>query len=102
MNVELFLPWARGAGRHAPVKLKEFEDAAPAHDAGMNQDAYVRCHPVADMTRIPGFFGRIDRHIHHDRRSDYIIARYETPVAAVVRIIAVITHHEVFSRRNGH
>src|ERR1700720_2730954 len=68
----------------------------------MKKNARVRRHPVADVSRIPGFFGRIDRHVHHDRRSDYIIARNKTPIAAVVRIIPVVTHHEIFTGWDGY
>src|SRR5580704_18579759 len=93
---------ARGAGRRGPVGSKQFEYAPPAHDAWMQKNARVRRHAVADVSRIPGFFGRIDRHVYHDGRADYIIARHESPVAAVLRVITIITHHKIFTRRYSH
>src|SRR5688572_2738524 len=42
------------------------------------------------------------RPVDHERPPLHIIARQEPPVAAVLRVVAVITHYKVMFRRNGH
>src|SRR5689334_9341719 len=102
MKIELFLPWREEPARRAPVRLKQFEDAAPAHDARMNKDACVRKHAVANVSWIPGFARSVDGHIYHHGRADNIGAWHEAPVAAVIGIIAIVTHHEIFFGGHGH
>src|SRR5579859_1500946 len=82
------------------VGLKSPEQPSPAHQARMHQRIGVRKEALANLTRLPSVRGDIQRHVYHDRRADNVLARHRTPEAAVVRVPAVIAHHEIRIVRN--
>src|ERR1019366_2118287 len=82
--------------------LEHLEDAAPAHNARMQQDACVRDHSVADMSRIPIFLRRVNGQLQENGRPNYILFWPESPLPAVIGIVAVIAHHKIFALGNGY
>src|SRR5450432_469836 len=61
----------------------------------MNQRAEVGGNALTGVPRLPDLAGSLDGHIHDYRSSNNIFARHESPEAAVVRIVAIIAHHEI-------
>src|ERR1035441_5662743 len=50
--------------------------------------------------RIAVLFGRVDGPVDKERPAHEVLALYEAPVAAVERVGAVVTHHEVAVERD--
>src|ERR1700679_1815392 len=61
----------------------------------MNQRVDVGGNALTGLPRLPDLAGPLDGHIHGYRSSNNVFARHESPEAAVVRIVAVIAHHEI-------
>src|ERR1700735_2438216 len=75
------------------VELENMKQALPAHFARMDYGVEVRLKSFADVPGLPDIFRGVDGHVNHQRCADNILARNETPVAAVVGILAVVAHH---------
>src|SRR5215469_3328360 len=90
-----FLP-----GRDGTTILKRMEQPFPANFARVDNGIQIRAESVSDVPRVPDVIGRIDRHVDDYRRADDVRARHVAPEPAVVRILPVIAHHEIFARRN--
>src|SRR5712664_2173155 len=82
------------------VSLKSPEQSFPPHQARMHQRVRVRKKTLANLPRLPGIGGDVERHVYHHRRADNIVARYRTPETAVIRVSAVIAHHKITVFRN--
>ena len=57
----------------------------------MNERTEVGGEAVAEVPWLPNVSRPLDRHINEHWRSDDIFTRYESPKAAVVRIVAVLS-----------
>src|SRR5712691_3850508 len=75
----------------------QFERTFPArlHEEILRQVS-VMIAGVAD----PMFGGRIIGPKNHQRLADNVLARHETPVAAVERVVAIVAHRKVVARRH--
>src|SRR5229473_94146 len=82
--------------------LEHVEQPLPAHLARMNHRVDVSRKTLGHVPRLPYFLRRINGHVNHQRRPDNIRARHEAPVAAVVGILPIVAHHEIFAGRNAH
>src|SRR6202043_3749442 len=74
---------------------KYMKQSSPSHATGMQDGVGIRKKTLANLPRLPRVRRRIQRHINHHRRPDNILARNAAPEAAVVRIAAVVAHHEI-------
>src|ERR1700719_1034320 len=76
------------------------EQPPPAHFARVVQSIEIRSKALSDVPRFPYFFGRVNRHVYDLWRADDVRPWHESPVAAVVRILPIVTHHEIVIRWN--
>src|SRR5215472_11763080 len=83
-------------GGHSSADLKTVKDAVPADFARMDENAEISFHPLAYVAWLPNAFRRADGHEDEKRRGNDVSARNKSPVAAVVGIAAIVTHHKVF------
>src|ERR1700730_13799850 len=82
------------------LSLKSPEQSLPAHQTRMNQRVRVGKEALANLPGLPGVGRDVERHIYHYRRADNIFAWNAAPEAAVVRIAAIVAHHEITVVRN--
>src|SRR5713101_9325158 len=75
-----------------PGNLECPENPLPADDARMEDGVRIGEEALANLSRLPGFGGDVQRHINQHRRADDIPARDAAPEAAVVGISAVVAH----------
>src|SRR5687767_14763827 len=54
---------------------------------------------AADEADQPGLLA--EREVDEERLALDVLLRHEAPVPAVLRIVAIVAHHEIVSRRNG-
>src|SRR5215831_20832428 len=90
--VFLIRPAIRG-GR-AGYSLKQMEQSAPAHSAGMEEGIRVGEEPGTDVA-IPGVLRCVERHVDDHRRAENILARHAAPEPAVIRVAAVVSHGKI-------
>src|ERR1700722_14500922 len=76
------------------------KQAFPTHLAGMNDGVEISFKALPNMAGFPDILRRIDGHVNHERSPDNILARNKAPIPAVVRIFAIVAHHEVITRRD--
>src|SRR5215472_2537768 len=79
----------------ARAQSKRMEQSLPADQARVQQGTGISQETFANLPRFPGIRTDIQRHVNHHRCADDVIARDATPEAAVIRIAAVVAHHEV-------
>src|ERR1700693_6652031 len=82
------------------VDLENVKQASPTHLTRMDDGVEISFKAFANVPGLPDVFGSVDGHVNHQRRTDNIFARNEAPISAVVRIFAIVTHHEVIACRN--
>src|SRR5579862_4818680 len=76
------------------------KQASPTHSARMNDGVEISFKALPNVAGLPDILRRIDGHVNHQRSSDNILARNKAPIPAVVRIFAIVAHHEVIARRD--
>ncbi len=76
------------------------EESSPAHAAGMNQDAEIGAKALADVAGLPDFIWCFHGHVNEKGSANEIGAGDVAPEAAVVGIVAVVSHDKIFVRRN--
>src|SRR3984957_4791601 len=76
-------------------QLKYMKQSSPSHAAGMQDSVGVRKKTLPNLPWLPGVRRRIQRHINHHRRANNIFARNAAPEAAVIRVAAIVAHHEI-------
>src|SRR5487761_867542 len=74
------------AGTIGSPGLQRSEQPVPANLAGMSKNRQIGYQAFADMAGLPNAVGRVDGHKDEPRRSNDVLTRHETPVAAVIRI----------------
>src|SRR5450432_598534 len=62
-------------GRGVMLQLKYMKQSLPAHAAGMQDGIGVGEKALTDLTRFPGVGRRVERHVDHHGRTNYILAR---------------------------
>ena len=82
-------------GRGVMLQLKNVKQSLPAHAAGMQDGIGVGEETLANLAGFPGVGRRVERHVDHHRRTNYILARDAAPEAAVVRVAAIVAHHKI-------
>src|SRR6185437_10391921 len=75
--------------------LQRTEQAVPADLAGMSENRQIGRQALADVAGLPDSVRRVDGHKDEPGRGDDVLTRHKTPVAAVVRITAIVAHDEI-------
>src|SRR5579859_3752355 len=88
------------AGTIESPGLERSEQPVPADLAGMSKNRQIGCQALADMAGLPNAVGRINGHKDEPGRGDDVLARHKTPVAAVIRIAAIVAHDEIIVWRH--
>src|SRR5271156_1244612 len=96
--LQVFLVGASPALDRAP--LKPVEQPSPPNFARVNYRVQVRSEPVADPSGVPYITLRVDGHIDYHRRADNVGAGDESPVSAVVGVVAIVAHGEKIAGRH--
>src|ERR1700727_3544888 len=82
------------------IGVKKMKQTLPADFARMDHRPQIRAKSFPDVPGLPDVFRRVNGHIDQNGRAYDIFARNEAPVAAVVRIFAIVAHHEILSGGN--
>src|SRR5215472_7203514 len=77
--------------------LENVKQASPAYFSEMNQGSEIGLKSFADVSGLPNFLGRINRHVNNQGRTDNVLAGDKAPETAVVRVVAIVAHHEVLT-----
>src|ERR1700687_5409555 len=80
--------------------LKRHKEPLPAHSPGVEEHLAVGGKALADVSRLAGIAGHVERKIDKHRRAHNRGTRHEAPVAAIPGIVAIISHHEIRVRRH--
>src|ERR1700686_59545 len=81
-------------------QLKYMKQSSPSHATGMQDSVGIGKKTLPNLPRLPGVRWRIQRHINHLRRADNIFGRNAATETAVIRVAAIVTHHEIAIVRN--
>src|SRR5262245_25967962 len=93
-----------GAGQSTGVsdfnglpRMRNLEHAFPAR---LGEEVLGYVDHMVDGTLLEVGCGRVVRPIDQQRLADHILARNESPIAAVERIVAIVAEREELSRRD--
>src|SRR5579863_1661224 len=82
--------------------LEKMKESFPADAAGMDEHRGIGLEALGQVAGLPrlrarltGVFGRVNGKINHHRHAHQIVARDESPIAAVVGIGAIIPHYKI-------
>src|ERR1700722_10824396 len=80
--------------------LEKMKQTLPADFARMDHGPQIGSKTFPDVSGLPNVFRSVNGHIDQNGRTYDIFARNEAPVAAVVRILAIVAHHEILPGGN--